>query len=116
MLATLLFVIAAHTLGDWMFQTQWMASNKSKSLWPLVVHIAVYTATIAVAGIILFGPATGLLWALANGLVHMGIDAITSRITSWAYKQNRIGLFWKIIGIDQFLHYCCLLSSIAAIA
>lgn len=36
-------VLLAHLIGDYVLQNQWMADNKTKRLWPAIVHGAFYT-------------------------------------------------------------------------
>lgn len=103
-------IMFIHWVADFVFQSHWMASNKSKSSNALVAHIVAYTTTIAVGGIvlvILLGTphiSNVLIWALINGLIHMGVDFFTSRITSTLYKKGDIHSFFVVIGFDQFLH------------
>ncbi len=36
-------VIIAHLMGDYLFQNHWMASKKTSSTWPCLVHATTYT-------------------------------------------------------------------------
>lgn len=36
--------LLAHLWGDYIFQSDWMALNKSKRSWPCLVHVILYTA------------------------------------------------------------------------
>lgn len=40
---TALGIILAHFVGDYLFQSQWMADEKVKRWWPAVVHGVLYT-------------------------------------------------------------------------
>jgi len=35
--------ILAHLLGDYVFQSDWMGTNKAKRSWPCLVHVTTYT-------------------------------------------------------------------------
>lgn len=35
--------LLCHLLGDYITQTDWMANNKTKSMWPAMVHALVYS-------------------------------------------------------------------------
>lgn len=109
----------AHWIADFVFQTDWMAQNKSKSNKPLLVHIVTYSL---ILGIVLlpssfFSFNLDLLYfIILNGVLHFLIDWNTSRITSRLHKQGKLGSstvpnfgFFSIIGLDQFLHMVCLL-------
>ena len=114
----ILLILFLHFLGDFVLQNDWMAQNKSHSMKPLLTHIGIYTATMA-AGLMLYpmmdgysfgkGGLWAVLYALANGLIHLGVDFVTSRINSRLWKAGRVHAFFVSVGFDQFLHYAALL-------
>ena len=56
------YLIIAHLLGDFPFQTSWMALNKANMWLPLLSHSALYTAII---GLIFWSGFGGLtVWQL----------------------------------------------------
>jgi hypothetical protein len=95
-------LMLSHFIGDFVLQTTWMAMGKSKSWKPLAAHIGVYTLCLLPFGIV---------FALVNGLAHMGVDYVTSRINAKNWGQQKYRQFWIGIGADQFLHAACLLGS-----
>ena len=101
-----------HTMADFVFQTRWMAENKSSSLKALLIHILEYTGVMFVGLIILIGFRNAFLYAILNGLLHFITDFFTSKINSYAYKNNKMKLFWSMIGFDQFIHICSLLFTL----
>lgn len=104
--------MAFHFIGDFVFQTDWMALNKSKRNWPLTVHILVYTAVIFTFGVFILGDVVlGLYWAVINGLIHWGVDWITSRLTSYFWEKKDRHMFFVVIGADQFVHYWFLFAT-----
>jgi hypothetical protein len=99
----LLWLVAGHLLGDFAFQSEWMAMNKGKSWEINLYHAAVYTATICVVAAI--GGVTLSVLALAILLVsHFCIDPFKAR---W----NLIRSIW----IDQLLHFIVLIAVIATL-
>ena len=94
-----------HYLFDWLFQTRWMANNKSKNWLALTVHCSVVSAGLALTMMMFNLP---LIWFTVNAVMHFVIDGFTSRLTSiaWASKQEK--LFFSLIGLDQLLHYVLL--------
>jgi Protein of unknown function (DUF3307) len=74
-------LLAVHWVADFVCQTHWQASNKSKNNDALVRHVAAYTAILGVVSIILFGR-IGFLYAVLNGILHLATDYVTSRISS----------------------------------
>ena len=129
-----LYLLVLHFIGDFVLQSNWMATNKSKDMKALTIHVGVYALTFWV-GLLLCGynewQAFGF-WAMTF-VLHWIVDAVTSRITtmlwfmkfptdareimecpskfvfSWAvlYKSKR-HWFFVAIGADQLIHTYCL--------
>lgn len=49
------FLLIGHFIGDYLFQTKWMAAGKATQWLPLLTHVAVYTAVITLIAWIGFG-------------------------------------------------------------
>lgn len=93
-------LLCVHFVADFMLQTNWMAVNKSSKWWPLTAHILVYSACLL---------PFGAVFALVNGMAHFCTDAVSSRITSYLWKQERRHEFFVVIGFDQLIHVLTLL-------
>lgn len=120
----LLILLTVHFVGDFLCQTNWMATNKSKSWLALTAHVSAYTAVFLAPMAYLLGE-TSVLWQFL-GLtfaLHFVTDAITSRITSrlWFvstradyrdftvtcrlhFDDPKRHWFFVAIGFDQLLH------------
>ncbi len=117
-LRTLLTLLAVHLVGDFVLQTDWMGSNKSKDATALLAHVSVYSA-----GFLFWG----WVFCVLTFILHLTVDAITSRITAHFWRQHTVGSAWNLrygkfnpfvqppahwffvgIGVDQFIHACCL--------
>lgn len=115
-----LSLLAAHFVGDFLLQTDWMAINKSKSNKALTIHALVYSLCF-----IVFGPK----FAALTFILHWLTDYCTSRWTSklWFFKPtgcyyNAGGeryemwipfggnrhWFFVVIGLDQLIHFTAL--------
>lgn len=88
-------LLAAHMVGDFILQTNWMAVNKTKNLTALFIHCALYT--------ICFFPVIvgrdkmdGLIFLLLIFVTHMAVDH-----ARWASDKD-----WppKPILVDQTIH------------
>lgn len=99
-LSIIISLIWFHFMGDFLFQTDSMAQNKSKSNKWLGIHVLTYMVPF-----ILFGP----LFMFINGAAHFVIDWCTSRITSYLWKKNDRHNFFVVIGLDQALHMTTLI-------
>ena len=121
----ILWIIFAHWVGDFVCQTHWQASNKSKNWNALARHVVTYTLcmTILIAPAI---PGWHLLPTQGAGnrlavffavtlVAHFVTDAITSRITSRLYAKQDWHNFFVVVGFDQVLHYAQLFATFAFI-
>jgi hypothetical protein len=93
-----------HVLADFVLQSDWMATNKSKSLLPLTTHVMVYSIPFA----LLFG----WRYALINMGAHFITDFFTSRMTSYLWKREKRHEFFVVIGIDQAIHLTTLVYTL----
>ena len=101
-------LLAIHWIADFILQTHWQATNKSKNNIALLHHVATYTTVLAVVSIVFFG-FVGILYALVNGLLHFATDFNTSRWTARLYAKQDWHNFFVVIGFDQLLHQTTLL-------
>lgn len=117
MLWQFLALLAVHWLGDFVLQTHWQAQNKSKNWEALTHHVLTYSAVLVVGTLCIFvSPSNGLpitLFVLCNGLLHFATDAITSRMTSRLYAQQRWHDFFVVVGFDQLIHQATLAATMA---
>ena len=108
------WLFAGHMVGDYIFQTRWMAEKKTELYTALFTHAAIYTCSIWVASLLCalasgFAPAEMVSRGLSLPCVlfvfvtHSIIDK--RGITKWwcknVTKSNRV---WLIIMTDQALH------------
>ena len=125
---TVIFILFAHYIADFVLQTEHMKTKKSESVGVLVGHVALYTlvffSMFLIYGLIIsyfsltvlttqqwFQLAIGI--SIVNGLLHYLIDYITSQLNKWLWNTKRINLFFISIGFDQFLHTSLLVFSFA---
>ena len=108
---TTIWLLYFHWVGDFGFQTRYMAENKSRSFKVLSLHCLLYSFTMTIGFIfidILMSHDIILLSVLYFfGLIftfHFMTDAVTSRMTTKYYKFGYIKKFWMTIGADQWLH------------
>ncbi len=105
-------LLAVHWLGDFVLQSHWMGINKSKSNPVLILHVTIYTTTLLIGSVILFGYGLGPLFAVINGILHFCTDYVTSRITSRLYAAKQYHYFFVVIGFDQLIHQATLAATI----
>ncbi len=106
MLWQFIVILAVHWVADFVLQTHWQASNKSKNLEALSRHVGVYTISMMFAIPFIF-PDHDRGWVLfiaANGVLHFATDYCTSRISSRLYAKQDWHNFFVVIGFDQLIH------------
>lgn len=93
-----------HCVGDFLFQTAWMAKYKATRWGALLAHVAVYTATVTLFGWI----AGGISWS-AVALIFV-THALIDRpgLVQWWTKRiqgvSRPEHQWLLIVTDQIFH------------
>jgi membrane-bound metal-dependent hydrolase YbcI (DUF457 family) len=92
---TILLLIWVHFMGDLLFQSHAMATNKSKSLKWLSLHALVYALCFVWCGV---------LFAIIAGLTHLIVDGMTSRGTARLWQKGEMHWFFVLIGLDQAIH------------
>lgn len=102
-------MLFGHWLADFVWQPDWMGKGKSKNFGILMHHGVRITVgalgTALILAILFDGSVKGaVVWALVNGLAHVAIDAVTSRITGHFWAKEQTHNFFTTIGFDQFLH------------
>lgn len=85
---------------DFVFQTDAMAKGKSTNNLILLQHVAIYSLPF----FLINAP-----YAIINGVLHFVIDWCTSKVTSFYWQTGQRHKFFVTIGIDQALHFTCLL-------
>lgn len=114
-LYTLSIVLLGHWVFDFMLQTHWMATNKSKNNVALGEHVAVYVSGLCIIAFLNAGYfnnfAFATAWVIVNGVLHFLTDYVTSRATSLLYKDENYHDFFVTIGFDQLCHYFTLFAT-----
>lgn len=115
--ATVLGILLAHLVGDYLFQSHWMASQKTSHWWPAVVHGLTYTlpyvlvtqslpalAVIAVTHVVIdrYRLARHVVW-LKNQLAP-GIWRPSHTATGYAEDVPPWLAVWLLILADNTLH------------
>lgn len=105
----LVFFIGVHWIADFVLQTHWQASNKSKSNEALSRHVLNYTLAIGFAAAVVFPTSSAaLIFTLLNGALHWITDYFTSRWSSRLWAKQDWHNFFVVIGFDQLIHYTTL--------
>lgn len=106
----ILTLLAWHWLGDFVCQSHYMATNKSKQNDVLALHVAAYSTVVLFGAFCMFLPTDGLiLWFLLNAVLHFATDYGTSRWTSYLWSEKKVHDFFVVVGLDQLIHQVCLI-------
>ena len=93
--ANLFSVLISHFVGDFAFQTNQMAENKSKDIRYLLLHAFAYGLPFMWAG---------LRFTLLMMFSHITIDGLTSGVNRRLYSKEDKHWFFVALGFDQMLH------------
>ena len=134
-LGQFLVLLVVHWFADFVLQTHWQASNKSKNNAALGAHVLTYTGCLALATWFLFGPTWSSVGFVAvNGALHFTTDWCTSRASSRLFMEQldavhvsgvgyRMALkekftfhwFFVVLGFDQLTHQLTLAGTMMII-
>lgn len=104
-LVVVIWLLFAHWVADFIFQTDYWAKNKSTSNVVLGLHVLVYSLMMGVAVLcVTSGLYTALLFTVITFVCHFCTDYVTSRITSSLAKVENWHDFFIVVGLDQLLH------------
>lgn len=108
-------ILLAHYLGDFVMQSHWMASNKSRSTMALLSHVVVYTLVVCV--VLMFATSLcedylrepDVMYAFGNFAIltfasHLVVDYATAPVNSALYKSEAHHEFFVVVGADQVVH------------
>ncbi|MFT5511595.1 MAG: hypothetical protein ACI89J_004699 [Hyphomicrobiaceae bacterium] len=109
----LALLLIAHWIGDFVFQTTWMATTKNHRLDALLVHVLTYSLILAGPAVLLFGQTeTAALFVGANAVLHLATDFVTSKFSSAMYAEKNMRGFFVLLGFDQLLHHLALAATL----
>lgn len=116
-----LYMLFTHFVSDFIMQTDEMAKGKSTSIKWLTLHILMY-------GLVMLGFLSPLLlvgfifslklvlvvlgYIIVNMILHWITDYFTSRQTKRLFEAQKIHEFFVVIGLDQYIHTFCLLTTL----
>lgn len=106
-LITVIYLLFAHWIGDFVCQPHYMSINKSKSNLVLLSHTGIYTVVMFLFTVFLLelGVKELLIFAGITFIAHTITDYLTSRLNAKLWKKNKIHWFFVSVGLDQFLHF-----------
>lgn len=100
-----------HYIGDFILQSHYMATFKSRDNLVLSQHATVYCFPFILVIPFIKDNLWSLLFIIGNSVMHFGVDYWTSRWTSYLWKKQEIHWFFVVIGLDQLIHMTTLVVS-----
>jgi hypothetical protein len=113
MMTTTVFLIllTSHLLGDWVAQSDWQATNKTRSWAALAAHVAGYHL---VMGLLLLLPVLRDGWPAGKALAVLAVSAATHALIDRRWPGRALlrvagspgfaTVEWGVIAVDQALH------------
>jgi len=103
-------LLLGHLIGDFLFQNQWMAQNKTGLAIPRLVHCLVYTVLVYA-----FSYLAGGIGPIGAGVIllsHFLIDR-RSFVLWWAKCVTRSDITWLFVVYDQVFHLLILAAVVS---
>ncbi|WP_377890248.1 DUF3307 domain-containing protein [Alkalihalobacillus sp. R86527] len=100
------YLFIAHLVGDFLFQTKWMAKGKHNRWLPLLSHVSIYTAVLGIFAWIGFGGLSILQLAFIF-ITHLILDRRTF-VAWWTRVVMRDvdgSVGWLKVITDQVFHF-----------
>ncbi len=110
-ISVLITILYAHWISDFLLQSDEVAIQKSSSLWALLYHVTIYSISMVVLLTVFLQmpPEKVVFFCYLNGVIHLFIDFMTSKLNSLLWKLEERHWFFSMIGFDQFAHVTVLL-------
>jgi Protein of unknown function (DUF3307) len=106
-----LVLLAGHLLGDWVAQTDWQATTKTRSRAALTAHVASYHLLM---GLLLLIPSLRDGWPAGKALTALTVSAVTHAVIDRRWPVSALlraagspgfaTVEWGVIAVDQALH------------
>jgi hypothetical protein len=106
-----LVLLAGHRLGDWVVQSDWQATNKTRSWAALAAHVASYHLLM---GLLLLIPILRDGWPAWKALAALTVSATTHALIHRRWPVRALmraagnpgfaTVEWGVIAVDQALH------------
>jgi Protein of unknown function (DUF3307) len=106
-----LVLLAGHLLGDWVAQTDWQATTKTRSWAALTAHVASYHLLM---GLLLLIPILRDGWPAPKALTALAVSAVTHAVIDRRWPVRALmrtsgspgfaTVEWGVIAVDQALH------------
>ncbi|MDQ0482167.1 DUF3307 domain-containing protein [Guptibacillus hwajinpoensis] len=99
------YLFIAHLVGDYLFQTKWMALHKHNKWLPLFVHVSIYTFVIGITAWLSFGGLSILQLGFVF-ITHLFLDRRTFVVwwTTVIMQNSDPSSRWLTIIVDQIFH------------
>ena len=101
-LRMIIFIIIGHCVGDYLFQSSYLALNKGKDKYLLFVHSILYAFGVILTAYI-FTIEITILQILALFITHMIIDYLRTNNTVVEILGEK-----RVLVVDQIVHYLIL--------
>jgi Protein of unknown function (DUF3307) len=106
-----LLLLTGHLLGDWVAQSDWQATNKTRRWAALAAHVAGYHL---VMGLLLLLPVVRDGWPAGKALAVLVVSAATHTLIDRRWPVRALlrasgspgfaAVEWGVVAVDQALH------------
>ena len=120
--STVCYLLFAHMVADFVFQTPSTGRNKSKCIDVLIRHAIIYGVVLmnllALASVVMptfsgipreWSGIGFIYYWWGNTIAHGIVDYFSSKLSKKYHSAGREYAFWKVISIDQLIHTCTII-------
>ena len=101
-LSVLVLLVLMDFVADFIFQSDYIAINKSSNNWVLALHVFLYSLPFLYFGV---------AFAAVTFLLHFATDFVSSRVAGHFYRNDQRHWFFVTIGADQAIHMISLFAA-----
>lgn len=88
-MTTILILLAAHWIADFVLQSRRDAEAKSHDIWALLRHVGTYSVFMTLVAIFIFPAKTALTFGLITFICHLITDFFTSKGSAYSYLKTK---------------------------
>jgi hypothetical protein len=101
-----------HAAGDFLLQGSTLSKLKATKFYYLLAHVGIYTVFFIAVSPMLLGLTfmQGLIFSLVNGVLHLVVDFVTSRLKKKYWDLNETK-YLAVVSFDHIIHIIILISS-----
>jgi hypothetical protein len=88
-MTTILILLTAHWISDFMLQSRRDAEAKSHDIWALLRHVGTYSVLMTLVVFFIFPAKEAIIFGIITFVIHFITDYFTSKATTYCYLKTQ---------------------------